>query len=152
MVLEALADRPCIVLMTRRPGPALFSGLSAMAHAVVDVEPLGAVEALELASAAAGENRALRPDDWDRLVERSGGNPLFVIELVTAARLGPGNAFPDSIEALVTSRLDVLAPADRLLLREASVLGTMIDTEILAVALGDDSVDRPIAGGPSTFS
>ena len=140
VVLDALADRPCIVLMTRRPGPALFAGLPTMAHAVIDIEPLGPVEALELASAAAGENRALRPDDWDRLVERSGGNPLFVIELVTAARDGSGDALPDSIEALVTSRLDVLAPADRLLLREASVLGTVIDTEILASALGDDSV------------
>ena len=36
----------------------------------------------------------------------------------------------------MTSRLDQLAAADRLLLREASVLGTVIDTEILAISLG----------------
>ena len=140
VVLEAIAERPCVVLMTRRPGPPLFCALSAMVHTVIDLEPLGAVEALEFASAAAGENGAPAPDDWERLVERSGGNPLFVIELVTAAQLGHGNALPDSIEALVTSRLDELAAADRLLLREASVLGTVIDTEILAMTLGDDSV------------
>ncbi len=140
-VFEDIAERPWAVLMTRRPAAALFSALPTEVHTVIDLEPLDAATALELAAAAVGEDRALRPDDWDRLVERSGGNPLFVIELVTsAAQQGFGDTLPDSIEALVTSRLDELAAADRLLLREASVLGTVIDTEILATTLGDDSV------------
>jgi len=69
---------------------------------------------------------------------------LFVIELVASAtEHGHDDGLPDSIEALVTSRLDELAARDRLLLREASVLGTVIDIEILAVTLGDDSVRSP---------
>jgi len=143
-VFDDIAERPWAVLMTRRPGPVLFGELPPSVHTVIDLEPLAAVDALELAAAAAGEDGNLRPDDWDRLVERSGGNPLFVIELVaSAAAQGHGDALPDSIEALVTSRLDQLAAADRLLLREASVLGTVIDTEILATTLGDDSVRSP---------
>ena len=69
---------------------------------------------------------------------------MFVIELVTtAAQHGNSESLPDSIEALVTSRLDQLSAADKLLLREASVLGTVIDTEILALSLDDDSVRSP---------
>ncbi|HEY0518564.1 MAG TPA: tetratricopeptide repeat protein, partial [Ilumatobacteraceae bacterium] len=118
-----------------------FTALPTPVHTVIDLEPLESTAALELAAAAAGEDGTLRPDDWDRLVERSGGNPLFVIELVTSAtQQGSGMALPDSVEALVTSRLDELAAADRLLLREASVLGTVIDVDILATTLGDDSV------------
>lgn len=143
-VFDDIAERPWAVLMTRRRGSPLFSALPPAVHTVIDLEPLGAAAALELATSAAGEDRILRPDDWDRLVTRSGGNPLFVIELViSAAQQGSGDALPDSIEALVTSRLDQLAAADRLLLREASVLGTVIDTEILATTLGDDSVRSP---------
>ena len=141
-VFDDIAERPWAVLMARRPSAPLFSGLPPAVHTVIDLEPLDAGAALELAAAAAGEDAALRPDDWDRLVERSGGNPLFVIELVNSAA-EHGDALPESIEALVTSRLDMLAAADRLLLREASVLGTVIDTEILAIALGDDSVKSP---------
>ena len=143
-VFEDITERPWAVLMTRRPAAPLFTALPPEVHTVIDLEPLLPSAALELAAAAAGEEGALRPDDWDRLVERSGGNPLFVIELVmSAAEQGHGDALPDSIEALVTSRLDELAAADRLLLREASVLGIVIDTDILATTLGDDSVRSP---------
>ncbi len=143
-VFDDLAERPWAVLMTRRPGPPVFSALPPAVHTVIDLEPLGGAAALELAAAVAGENATLRPDEWDRLVEHSGGNPLYVIELVTsAAQQGYGQELPDSIEALVTSRLDELSAADKLLLREASVLGTVIDIEILAIALGDDSVRSP---------
>ncbi len=143
-VLGDITERPWAVLMTRRPGAPLFGALPPDVHTAIDLEPLGAVAALELAAAAAGEDATLLPDEWDRLVEHSGGNPLFVIELVRSAALqGHGDALPDSIEALVTSRLDQLTAADRLLLREASVLGTVIDTEILAITLGDDSVRSP---------
>ena len=54
----------------------------------------------------------LRPADWDRLVERAGGNPLFAIELAGAARSqGSADALADSVESLVTSKIDTLAGA-----------------------------------------
>jgi len=143
-IFDHIDERPWAILMTRRPSPPLFGELSPEVHTVIDLEPLDPDAALDLAAAAAGEDARLRPDDWDRLVERSGGNPLFVIELVmSAAQLGHSEAMPESVEALVTSRLDQLSAANRLLLREASVLGTVIDTDILAISLGDDSVRSP---------
>lgn len=144
VVFDEIAERPWAVLTTRRRGAPLFDDLPPAVHTVIDLEPLDAGSALELAAAAAGEDGSLHPDDWDRLVERSGGNPLFVIELVmAAAQHGQGDALPESIEALVTSRIDELSAADRLLLREASVFGTVIDTDILATTLDDESVRSP---------
>ena len=144
VVFEQIGERPWAVLMTRRSGTPVFDALGPEVHSVIDLEPLDAGAAMELAAAAAGDHGSLRPDDWDRLVEHSGGNPLFVIELVmAAAQHGHGDTLPDSIEALVTSRIDELSAADRLLLREASVFGTVIDRDILAVTLDDDSVRSP---------
>ncbi len=139
-IFETIDQRPWAVLLTRRPGPPLFTSLPDAIHSVVHLEALDSHETLDLAIAAAGEQGGLRPEEWDLLVERSGGNPLFLIELVTATQQGSGGALPDSIEALVTSRLDTLPAADRLLLREASVLGTFIDLDLLAIALADDSI------------
>ena len=40
----------------------------------------------------------------------------------------------------MTSKIDTLSARDRLLLREASVLGAVIDLDLLADALGTDDV------------
>lgn len=69
------------------------------------------------------------------LADCGGGHPLFILELVWAAGKGD-ETLPESIESLVTTRIDTLDPADRLLLREASVGGAVADPAILAQALG----------------
>ena len=57
---------------------------------------------------------------------------------------------PESVEALLTARIDRLAPDDRRLLRYASVFGTSISTEALDGSLaglvaseGEASLDAP---------
>ena len=83
-----------------------------------------------------GAGRRVDPDedDVDGLLERGVTNPLFLLELIRAGSQ-EGAATPDSIEALVTARIDMLSAADRLLLREAAVLGSIVDAE---PALGGD--------------
>jgi class 3 adenylate cyclase/tetratricopeptide (TPR) repeat protein len=70
------------------------------------------------------------------LVERSGGNPLFLHELAAAAARGTAvDELPDTVEGLIAAHVDTLAPAGRSVLRVASVLGVRFPTELLAKML-----------------
>ena len=103
------------------------------------LDPLPEADAHELALAAAEEE--LPPDELAAITERAGGNPLFVQELVAATRVSEQGleALPESVEGVVTSRIDNLAPADRALLRWASVLGASFSGELVARVLEGDS-------------
>jgi tetratricopeptide (TPR) repeat protein len=66
------------------------------------------------------------------LVERSGGNPLYVTELLRLAseqgwleriRRGDDIPLPDTISAIIAARLDLLEPGDKALLQAAAVVG-----------------------------
>ena len=73
----------------------------------------------------ATEDDPLRPHEIEELARRSGGNPLFLFQLLEMVRTtGTIEALPDSIESLIAGEIDQLAPADRTILRYASVLGT----------------------------
>ncbi len=66
----------------------------------------------------------------ERLLEASGGNPLFLEETVRMmAEVGAGHEsgqipIPSNIHALIASRLDQLGPAEKSLAQNASVIGT----------------------------
>jgi tetratricopeptide (TPR) repeat protein len=139
-LLVLIADWSWLIVLTRRPGPAPFE-LDPVATERIELEPLDADAAFDLVRTAAGDDAALSPAEWTKLAERTGGNPLFAIELARAATTtSSGGALADSVESLVTSRIDTLPARDRLLLREASVLGAVVDMELLADALGNDDV------------
>lgn len=79
--------------------------------------------------------RSFRPHDIDVLVEKAGGNPIFLIELTQSAlRSGQVDSLPPTIETVIGSRIDRLASTDRNLLRYASVLGSSFDPTLLADA------------------
>ncbi len=59
----------------------------------------------------------------ERLVERAGGNPFFLEELVRAARGGGAGALPDSVLSVLEARLEALPSMTRRTLRAASVFG-----------------------------
>jgi class 3 adenylate cyclase/tetratricopeptide (TPR) repeat protein len=139
-LLGRVAEWSWLIVLTRRPGPAPFE-LDPTATAHLELVPLEADAAFDLVRTAAGDDAALSPAEWTKLAERTGGNPLFAIELARAATTtSSGGALADSVESLVTSRIDTLPARDRLLLREASVLGAVVDMELLADALGNDDV------------
>jgi class 3 adenylate cyclase/tetratricopeptide (TPR) repeat protein len=108
----------------------------------VDVGPLAADAAAELARAAVAASDEFDDDDLDDLLARGITNPLFLLELVRSGISGDV-ATPDSIEALVTARIDTLHARDRLLLREAAVLGSLIDTHVLAEAFESNQLRSP---------
>jgi len=75
------------------------------------------------------------------LSSRSGGNPLFLQELLHAARgAGTVEGLPDSIEGMITAEIDRLPSRDRRILRYVSVLGMAFDVG-LARALFDEQDD-----------
>ncbi|MCU1365094.1 MAG: tetratricopeptide repeat protein, partial [Ilumatobacteraceae bacterium] len=105
----------------------------------VQLEALSGDDATTLTRTMLGD--VLSDRDRALLDGRGGGNPLFLIELARAALVqGSAKDLPESIESLITARIDLLAPADRDLLRTASVMGTIVDAAFLAVALDDPSV------------
>jgi class 3 adenylate cyclase/tetratricopeptide (TPR) repeat protein len=136
-----VSTKPWLVCATRRPGGEGFvaaEGNPPVPAMSLRLDPLPEADAHELALAAAAEE--LPPEELAAITERAGGNPLFVQELVAATRVSEQGleALPESVEGVVTSRIDNLAPADRALLRWASVLGASFSSELVARVLEDD--------------
>jgi class 3 adenylate cyclase/tetratricopeptide (TPR) repeat protein len=87
------------------------------------LEPLSDGESESLAVAAAG--RELPTATMQRIISRSGGNPLFLIELARLAAAGSHVAgdLPGTLRALIASRLDELSSAQRAMLDNAAIVG-----------------------------
>jgi class 3 adenylate cyclase/tetratricopeptide (TPR) repeat protein len=138
-VVSAGAPAPWLVVVTTRPGTATFTTESHGRR--IELEPLSADAAAELALAAAGET-ALSEGQLAAVRERSDGNPLFVRELVAAAKEdGTIDALPHTVETLMTARIDTLDPSDRQLLRYAAVIGPSFELEVLEEVVQDDLAD-----------
>ena len=131
----AIEESPWLVCVTRRnldigfvppEGPSLVS---------LRLEPLSDDETSTMAWLSTVE-LGLPPHEVTALAQRSGGNPLFLSELVAAARMADSlSGLPDSLEAVITARIDRLVPTDRTLLRHASVLGISFTEELLRAVL-----------------
>ena len=120
-LVRRAGERGWAAFVTRRPGPGGLEDLPD-ARTRIELEPLGVDAARSLV--VAGSDGGLAPHVTAALVERSQGNPLFLRELIAAAHAGAElDELPATVEALITARIDTLMPADRRLLRRASVLG-----------------------------
>ena len=72
-------------------------------------------------------------------MERGAGNPLFLRELASVGeKTDEAEELPETVEALVATRIDQLGPGDRALLRWASVLGVSFSASLIADVLEDD--------------
>jgi predicted ATPase/class 3 adenylate cyclase len=156
-----------ILLVTRQGAGRVFeSDDEDGATAPITILELGplSLEATIRIIEAATEDAPLRSHDVEEIARRSGGNTLFLFQLIDAVReTGTTASLPDSIEALVAADVDRLAPTDRTILRYAAVLGTTFDPELLASAVaGDvdlddgvwtrlDSLVEPDSGGELRF-
>ncbi|MDX6439072.1 MAG: hypothetical protein QOF45_1655 [Gaiellaceae bacterium] len=77
------------------------------------------------------------------LVERAEGNPFFLEELLTAY-IETGavpDELPDSVQAILSARIDRLAAADKAALQAASVIGRVFWTAPTRELAGGDSAD-----------
>ena len=124
--------RPWLIIATHRAEPGFVRPDSHQINlqALSEAE-LGSLaeSAADLAGGDSADTRRLRS-----LAERAGGNPLFLLELVTAIREAGTDELPETVESLVTTRIDLLPAPDRMLLREAAVSGATFEADLLAEA------------------
>ncbi len=141
--LLAEVEGPLLLLVTTRPDrPELRAG-----GASSTLEPLTAQEAELLLHRLLGSE--LRGPVRDLLVRRADGNPFFLEELLSAlidqgllARVNGGWRLerapatldiPDSVQAVLAARIDLLPPAAKSTLQAASVIGRTFAPPALAV-------------------
>ena len=138
-IVRSPHPRPWLVTITRRPQSDAFLDGAGDGGRLLELSALPDEATARLALAAAGD-LALSEELLGEVSQRSGGNPLFVRELVAASRGGVA-ALPETVETLITTRIDTLEPGDRFLLRNASVLGARFELDLLADVLADELED-----------
>ena len=144
-LVAAAEDRPWLVLVTRRDEPA---GFRPSTGAVLHLAPMSQTESRALAHVAT-EAAPLWPHEIDAIVERVGGSPLFLSELLRVSRATDfAGALPDSLDAAMSVELDRLPPVPRRLVRTAAVLGRSFRTAVLADLLAADGIELDEALGP----
>lgn len=136
-IAAGVGARPRAVLLTGRPGPGAMTLLEGVAERIT----LGALDHRALhqivTEAEEAVSSVLPPHVERLLLLRAAGNPLLLKELVAAALGGAApDDLPDSVEALVTARIDSLPPADRQFLRQVSVFGFHVQVPVLVDVLG----------------
>ncbi|HSD81788.1 MAG TPA: adenylate/guanylate cyclase domain-containing protein, partial [Solirubrobacteraceae bacterium] len=141
-VLEDVADRasaPLLILSTARPeltdrrptwggGRRRFTGLV--------VEPLAADESERLVDLLVGQD--VDPSERAAILARAEGNPFFLEEIVRTRTLGPGGGIPDTVQAALAARIDLLADGEKRLLQAAAVVGRVFWPGAVAEVAGLD--------------
>jgi len=135
--------RPWFVLITRRGEQGRFRAPLEPHVTTLPIGPLDHAATAELAEVTT-EDDPLLAHDLEVLVQRAGGNPLFLRELISAARAaGSVDDLPGSVEAFVATQIDRLSPADRGVVRQAAVLGARFDRHILEALYDEGTAPTP---------
>jgi class 3 adenylate cyclase/tetratricopeptide (TPR) repeat protein len=141
--LAVLAARqPLLLVMTTRfAGDPTAGAWRTLLHGApllgIDLGPLSTDESLRLALQAS----AMGPALVESCVERAEGNPLFLLQLLLNAGEAAQSNLPGSIQALVHTRMDRLAAADKLALQAAAVLGQRYTLETLRHLIDNEAYD-----------
>ena len=157
-IMDRLEHKQLMLLFTHRPTPESDRfGSNRISQSALRLAPLGPAEGHELLTAFLGQScvkssKAL----CARILERSGGNPLFVEEIVrglvevgalkrdgTEWRVAESEAaadIPASVQALLLARMDRLPRDVRTLVQEAAVIGPRFEANLLG-AIATDPVN-----------
>jgi predicted ATPase/class 3 adenylate cyclase len=146
------AQLPICVVLATRPGAGLAPEyddlLAEPTTQQITLAPLGAEDSVEIACDRLGVSEVPAPV-VALVVEKAAGNPLFAEELAYALRdsglveIGAGRctiaagrdlatlALPDTVEGIIGSRIDRLAPQPELVLKVASAVGPTFAQEVI---------------------
>ena len=111
-----LTQLACVLITTSRGGTRL-----AWPAERIELAPLRPDDARTLATGLGGD--AIAPDRLDHLLERTGGNPFFIEEVLREFRDAGGMRVPATVQEVIEAHLDRLAPGPLLLLKTAAVIG-----------------------------
>lgn len=150
-ILFVVSYRPWDILGHRPAEDALYGLRRARRVEEISIGPLGREQAAQLAAGILECERVER-NLTSVLVERGGGNPFFIqellfsmkregrikVELGRAIVVGSNVRLPRSIEHLLRQRMARLSPKTRELLRMASVLGSRLRPQVLAGMKGQE--------------
>ena len=123
---RSLQDSPVLIVAVARPElldtrPTWGGGIRNAS--AIDLLPLGDDESEELSSALLSRTDVTRIQRG-LVLERAEGNPLFLEEIAHALRDGRGlDGIPDSLQALIASRIDGVAADEKKLLQSAALIG-----------------------------
>ena len=156
-VMDRLESGRLMLLFTSRPTAENDRlGSNRINQSALRLAPLGLAEGQELLIAFLGHEAVRSSRDLSlRILERSGGNPLFIEEIVrglvdvgavkregTEWRVTKSDAaadIPASVQALLLARLDRLPRDVRTLAQEAAVIGPRFDAHLLRAIAGNSS-------------
>jgi class 3 adenylate cyclase/tetratricopeptide (TPR) repeat protein len=140
-----LSGAPVIILCTCRPELAERLpefGRAARNHTQIELLPLDGPSATHLAELLLPEDR--RPIAG-RIADAAGGNPFFTEEVSRAIREEREEAvperLPDTVQAAIAARIDLLPPEEKRALQLAAVLGHTFAQGPLGDLLGEDPGD-----------
>lgn len=139
MLAAVASSAPIVLVLTTRiegdPLNAAWRTRTGAASVVtLDLARLNEVDARALAVAVGGVRNSI-----DRCIERAGGNPLFLEQLLR--NVSEGAVVPGSIQSVVLARIDRLEPADRKALQAAAVLGQRFEAATVRHMLEDANYD-----------
>lgn len=141
------ARGPLTVLVTARPElhqarPSF--GTNGGDFSSIALGPLGQSHSEELlASLLAGDEIELRLRG--NLLARAEGNPFYLEQLTHHLRSGDLTNLPDTLQSLLTARLDSLPTAERRVLQEAAVIGRVFWDGPIRAALDDPRLGARLA-------
>jgi class 3 adenylate cyclase/tetratricopeptide (TPR) repeat protein len=144
--LAALAavttESPLVLAITTRPeGDPLDRSwrgkIGSAAVSTIDLSPLSAAESGKLAADLLGSG----DERIAACVERAGGNPFFLEQLLRHTGEVAAASVPASVQSLVLGRADRLPGAEKRALQAASILGQRVSLPVLRHLLGDPTYE-----------
>lgn len=159
-ILDYLVGRlkniPILVCCTHREG-FVHSWSDHSYYTQISLHDLSRDESFELLDRLLGRSR-IPPNYLEQFVEKSGGNPFFLCELVRQLQASgalkkidgvyqvtrPLSEFhiPDTVHAVIAARMDALDDFSRAVLQVASVIGDSFAAELLReVVAGERNID-----------
>jgi len=166
LLAELQKQRPSgailLVLISRTPLPG-EEGLAAFIERIeerLDIPPLTREQSFRLVEGVLGEHRL--PEKFlDRTIGRADGNPLFIEEMLKSLRdrrliekegatwLAAGDLdaleIPDTVESLLSTRIDGLSASTKRVLQYASIVGRHFWSGVLADVLVKQPVKEELA-------
>lgn len=144
-VAKATGAHPWLLIVARRPqGRSALGDVAAASR--LELGPLTHEATGQLVRLVTSEH-PLVPHQRETLADRSGGNPLFLLELVEAGiQSGFDQAMPETVEGVFATQIDRLSPRLRRLLRIASVLGMQVPVEVLDEMAGEQGEAAGLIG------